>query len=209
MDNLEILSETIEEADSAAGAAATAVGVAQADHEKIQGRIAALTAERAGIVARRTAGDQRADDGPALALIGADIEGLQGLLPGAEAALADAKARKRHADAAVAGARGAYAAAEARRKLAALDAHAAELLRLLAETIGQRRTAAAALSPDQRNLAAIVARGGALQNLLLGEIAAARSSPPSTPYGSRPLWPVREDLSNELHRIRHTDGRMS
>jgi chromosome segregation ATPase len=206
--SLEIFAEAIVAAEAEVDPAAAAVEAARVEHEKIVSRVAALTAERAEIVARRARGDARADDGPALALLAADLEGLEGLRPDAEAVLASANARHRQANAALAGARAAYATAEARETISALDAHAARLLDLIGDTLRQRHAAAVALPPEARGAAEIVARGGSIEAILLAEIQAARAAIPNTvPYGARVLWKVSKALGDEITRLRLNDGR--
>ena len=64
------------ETERAAETADAAVHEAQEKLDQIAGRITALESERAEIVARRTAGDRRDDDGARLAAMAADQEGL-------------------------------------------------------------------------------------------------------------------------------------
>lgn len=64
-------------------AADASLGAAEAHRDKIAGRIAELAAKRNDVIARRRAGQEDPADGASLALIQADTEGLQAMLPDA------------------------------------------------------------------------------------------------------------------------------
>ncbi len=113
MSAIESLSLQLSDAMDQTTAAGQVLSAAEKHRDTIAERISALTNERAGIVARR-AGDKRdAEDGSRLALIAADLEGLNSMLPDAIARVAEAKAAFDQASAAAAAAREEIARAEA------------------------------------------------------------------------------------------------
>jgi hypothetical protein len=110
---LEALGFSLADAMAETTAAGHILAAAEKHRDTIAERISTLTNERAGIVARR-AGDKRdAEDGSRLALIAADLEGLNSMLPDAIARVAEAKAAFDQASAAAAAAREEIARAEA------------------------------------------------------------------------------------------------
>ena len=68
----------------------TALRHAEAQAQRVAERLLAVEADRALIVTRRAAGDQRPDDGALLALAAADLEGLKMLLGDADSVVATA-----------------------------------------------------------------------------------------------------------------------
>ena len=101
----------------------------------IHDRIVALVAQRAAIVDRRAAGDPQPDDAGALALITADIEGLEAMKPDAEAVIAAARYPVQAASQAIEHARTLLAKAEAEATESTLIEHAGKLGELLLETV--------------------------------------------------------------------------
>ncbi len=148
--NFESASLRVAEAEAAAAKAGERVREAQARLDQVNERIADLEGKRAGIVARRTAGELQDDDGPTLALLAADLEGLTKLRIDAASALALVQSEHATAQRHVDHARHGLQRAEDRQTYRRLADHATELRRLLLEAIG--RTAALedrlSLSPD-------------------------------------------------------------
>ena len=108
---------------------------AEKHRDAIAGRISALSAERAAIVARRAGGGQDPEDGARLALIGADLEGLAAMQPDAMARVEVAKRAFDSATGRAAMAREEIAQAEARALHEALVPHANELAVKLTEAL--------------------------------------------------------------------------
>jgi len=207
-DNLEALAAEIETTKTDARQAAAVFAEVKDYRDQVAGRIVDLAGQRAVIVTRRAGGDFHADDGTQLALLAADIEGLQGMLVDADAALVTAAAQQEQAACTLARAYAAFSAAEARLALAALDAHASALLGLLGDTLHQRHAAAAKLPADDRDIQATIARGVDLQQIWLAELAAARATRSTAPYGSRPVWPVPDSLRDAVTRLHLNNGRL-
>lgn len=134
---IEAAAQAVAHALTAAARAGAAFDEASDQHQKIADRIHALDAERAGIVARRAAGDHRPDDGARLALIEADKQGLAGLQSEAMAAVHAARGPAEAAKRAVAGARMMFDREEAERAETALINHAGRLDELLLATVRQ------------------------------------------------------------------------
>ena len=98
-------------------------------------------AQRAAIVARRAAGDERPGDGADLALIAADREILDGLLAHRDAAVAETKAAAERAVRDLNQARATLARAELELVAAALPPRLEELAGLLLQGIQQANAA--------------------------------------------------------------------
>jgi hypothetical protein len=75
-------------AEAAAAKTSAAMKDTQDQRDRLAGRIADLDAQRAAIISRRAGGHKEADDGSRLALLAADLEGLNGLLVGADQQIA-------------------------------------------------------------------------------------------------------------------------
>lgn len=88
------LSGQLSESVHDAGVARRAVEVEEAYQEKIAARVAELAEQRGNIIARRSSGAHEGADAADLALIAADLEGLQPLLT--EAAEKVAQAQRAH-----------------------------------------------------------------------------------------------------------------
>ena len=101
---------------------------------KIGERISALEEQRRNITARRRGGDFLPDDGPNLALIAADLEGIQALLADAEAAVRTLTGPVESARQAIGFAEQSLKVAEDNVAEAALIAHAQHLDGLLLQT---------------------------------------------------------------------------
>lgn len=78
-------------AEDGRSAAAAALDRAQGEVSAVEQRIASLTARRAAIAERRTAGHVEPDDAGEVALIAADLDGLSNLLREAVTVRADAQ----------------------------------------------------------------------------------------------------------------------
>ena len=87
---IDALAHQLAESMAAATQHQAVLDAAEKHRDAIAGRISALSAERAGIVARRAGENPDPEDGARLALIGADLEGLAAMQP-------DAMARVEHA----------------------------------------------------------------------------------------------------------------
>jgi hypothetical protein len=131
-------------------AAKGAQEAAQKNAAAVRSRVAALEAERADIVRRRTAGQQDEGDAGRLTLIAADLEGLGPLVAEAEAAVAEARRKAETEDHLVANARAQLDRAEAEARLAALVTHAQQLDVLLTATLGQVAEVAARIGAPGR-----------------------------------------------------------
>jgi len=129
------LARSIAEAEVESGAR-EALARAEDHAAQIAGRISALTSQRGAIVARRTAGHYDDGDGPALALIAADLEGLAGLQAEAEAKVAAARVPVTAASNRLASLRDQLARAEAEAVEAVLIAQATQQAEVLLQTVG-------------------------------------------------------------------------
>lgn len=132
---IEAAAHQVAESLAAAQTAGVAFEEASARHDRIADRIRELDAERAGIVARRAAGDHRPDDGGRLELIAADREGLAAMETEAMAAVNAARGPADVAKQNVASARQSLAREESLATERALVTHATELDRLLLATV--------------------------------------------------------------------------
>lgn len=126
--------------------ASGALASADAARGNIDTRIADLVTQRVAIVARRASGDHWPDDGGQLALIAADIEGLDAMKPDADAVIAAARLPVQTAQNAMGHARAQLARAEAGTTEAALIEHASRLDGLLLETVERLAQQGKALS---------------------------------------------------------------
>ncbi len=124
-------------AEAHAAAAQAALAAAEGDADAIRRRILDLDGQRGAIVIRRTHGEERPTDGPDLAVIAADKEGLEGLLREREAAVAAARAPAEAAASALANARLQLRRSEALSAEAAMAEHADSLQAKLLETLAQ------------------------------------------------------------------------
>ena len=115
--------------------AADALVAAEAARHRVVERIAALDASRADIIARRQRGEVLPDDGPSLALIGADREALAAMLPDADGVVNAARAPVQVAGNALAAAQQGLQQTEDEAAELALTAHAAKLDALLLDTV--------------------------------------------------------------------------
>jgi hypothetical protein len=113
------------------------LATAVAEHEKIAERVAALTTQRAEIIARRGLGDTRPTDGADLELIAADQQGLAGILDEAEAVVTAARGPVQAARQAWSNAHREMQLAEDAAALAQLVEHAGKLDGLLLATVSQ------------------------------------------------------------------------
>lgn len=119
--------------------AAEDVAAADAARRQVTDRLEALEAERSAIIAKRRGGESDADDGPRLALIGADLEGLRGMLPDADRVLAAAQVPANDAAQAVQTAQYSLRQLEMELSEEALVEHARKLDGLLQDTLAQLR----------------------------------------------------------------------
>jgi hypothetical protein len=201
-DNLDSLAEMISAAELAADQAAAAVNAATAKRDKLSGRHHAMQAERAAIVARRQGGDTRDNDGPALALLACDMEGVAGLLVTAEGELEALLPPQVACTRALNEARANFDAEKSRVACSALDAHAEHLFQLLGETLQAYADASVSLALHDRGdiFVAAVNRLCALDALVVGQISAARAVSKSNalPYGLRPTWMPSDNMRNEI-----------
>ncbi len=117
--------------------AAAALAGAEARAAHVRGRTAALEREREAIIARRQRGQQAPDDGPRLALIAADLDGLAALQRDADAAVEAARRPAEDAARILATARHVLRQAEDDAARAALLDYAGRLDGLLLEAIAQ------------------------------------------------------------------------
>ncbi len=117
--------------------AAAALTEVEARAERIRGRTAALECERAAIIARRQRGQQEPDDGPRLALIAADLDGLAALQRDADAAVEAARRPAEDAARILATAHHVLRQEEDAAARAGLVAYAGRLDGLLLEAIAQ------------------------------------------------------------------------
>jgi len=111
------------------------VSAAEEYRGKIAERVSALSNERSEIVSRRAGGKHGAEDGAALALIQADLEGLNPILQEAAGKVTEARAAYSAASARAQGLRLELVRTEALAARDALIAHADSLAEKLLETI--------------------------------------------------------------------------
>jgi hypothetical protein len=123
------------ECERASEHAEAAVQEAQAKLNQVAARIVSLEGERAQIIARRTGGDLRDGDGAGLAVLAADLEGLNKLRTDAAAALTLVQAPAQSAQRAVGLARERLARVEDQQALAQLKQQADTLADLLLRTV--------------------------------------------------------------------------
>ena len=123
------------EAESTLHHASGTLASADAARDNIDTRIADLVTQRAAIIIRRTSGDRQPDDGSRLALIAVDIDGLQAMIPDADAVSAAARLPVQTAQHAMEHARAKLARTEAETMETALIEHACRLAGLLVETV--------------------------------------------------------------------------
>jgi hypothetical protein len=209
-ETLKSLAASIVTAEAAVDLAATRVADAAGARNKILARISAYTAERTVISARRAGGDHQPGDGASLELIAVDREGLEDLMPAAEAELAAANGEHADATRALQASRVAYKREEARQQIAALDAHADELTNLLFKTLQARHAAAAALPIDQQEFSSTVGRLAIFDALLVDGVKYLRSGAPfaNLPYSKHPTWQPSESLFSDVWRLQASNGRI-
>ena len=123
--------------ESRAAAARAALAAAEAEADVIRDRIRKLDAARAAIVARRAQGDERLTDGPDLAVLVADAEGLRGILAEREVSVAAARAPAEAAETALASARFQLRRAETLAAERALVEHVDSLVERFLGSLGQ------------------------------------------------------------------------
>lgn len=128
-------SRALAEAERTLHHASGALASAEAARDNIDTRIADLVTQRAAIVARRAGGNHQPDDGSQLALIAADVDGLQAMIPDADAVAAAARLPVQTAQHTMEHARAKLARTEAETMEIALIEHARRLARLLVETV--------------------------------------------------------------------------
>jgi hypothetical protein len=129
----------VAELEAASNAAADELAAAHRHADSIRDRKAALVAERDAIAATRRAGGDA--DGARLALLGVDIEGLDGILAEATAACAAAQGKADQARTAVNAARQQLELVKDRELLSRLGPHATALAFKLADTMNEIRAA--------------------------------------------------------------------
>jgi hypothetical protein len=134
-DAIAAAAERLAEAELAAERAAATHREAAADHDQIRAKITGLDDARRAIGARRAAGDQRAEDGTALALIAADHEALTAIQSEREATVAAARVAAEAAGRVLDAARFSLEREVDLAEERALTAHLARLDALLRETV--------------------------------------------------------------------------
>ena len=209
MDHLNHLSEQIELAQIAAARAATEAADAESKLNQITSRTGVLITERAAVVARRAAGHTQPNDGQTLALIAADLEGLEALQRDAANVLSAARALHQENGSTLAAVKAAYAQHENTLALEALDERAGTLIALLQNTLEERQLPAAALPRDLRDAACIVAHGVALEPVVLALIQYARQAAGAMSYSARPAWKPDLGFHFEVERLHLNDGRLA
>jgi chromosome segregation ATPase len=117
------------------GVAGAALDHAEGHQSAVSARVSALAGEREAIIARRREGRNDAADGASLALIQADVEGLQPILREASERVQAQDARRAALSARAAQLRAQIANVEAQAAREALVRHAASLDQKLLETI--------------------------------------------------------------------------
>lgn len=125
------------QAEFAAESATSALREAEAARDLVRSRLTDMEGQRRGIGARRAAGDQRDDDGQALALIAADTEALDGILAKKDADLVAARATAEQAVRALDAAHFGLSRLEDQAAERALAERMGQLDTLLREAIGQ------------------------------------------------------------------------
>lgn len=138
---IEDLALQLAEAQEEVRAAADSLGAAEAHRDNIAGRISELAIKRDDVIARRRSGQQDPADGASLALIQADTEGLQAMLPDATGRVTAAKNAHNFAASQVARFREEIGRAEALAARDELAPYAAELADKLFATMRAIETA--------------------------------------------------------------------
>lgn len=131
-------------------AAAAALAEAERAAARVRERVTALTQERAAMVSRRAQGQHEDGDAARLALIGADLDGLEPLAAEADASVAALRQKAESARSIVTNAQGQLARAEDEAALTALVGHAQALDVLLVSTLQQITATSARLGVPGR-----------------------------------------------------------
>ncbi len=136
-EDLVIRAQAAVAAEASAAAAQAALAAAEAERDAIAERVVDLQGRRNAIIVRRREGDARDGDGPELALLDADLEGLRAIEAEREGAVAAGRTPAEAAADALASARHALRRAEALAAERAVVEHAEALQQRFLETLAQ------------------------------------------------------------------------